>query len=110
MDTNVQLPYKAVYFKKILKWGLCGKKSFDIYPYDVIVISETEKSYKIKFQGAYFGRQTFVRKDSVKFNFLENGNYCRKMSRHLPDSACSICRKDCALSGRDFPKAVIINT
>ena len=108
----MQLPHQAVYFKKVLKWDAFGKKSFDVYPYDVLVVEETEKSYKIKFKtgNTFEGRQTFVRKDSVKFNFLTSGNYCEKKEKYMPILACSICYKDCALRGRDFPKAVIINT
>ena len=103
METDVCLPHKAVYSKKVLKWDACGRKVFEVFPYDVMVVAETKKSYKIKLQG----REMFARKGSVKFNFLTNKDYCEVKQKHIPIAGCAICCNDCALSGKDFPRAVI---
>ena len=103
METNVCLPHKAVYSKGVLKWDAHGRKVLEVFPYDVMVVAETEKSYKIQLHG----REMFARKRNVKFNFLTNGDYCEAKQKRIPIAGCVICYKDCALSGKDFPKAVI---
>ncbi len=110
MEANVQLPCKAVYYKKVLKYDAAGRKFFAICPYDVMVVNCTENSYKIQFKSGldeFNGRQTFVRKNSIKFNYLTNDNYCERRHEFIPIAGCVICYKDCALRGKDFPKAVI---
>ena len=112
METNISLPHKAVYLKKAMKYNSFGKKVFYYFPYEVMVVEDTEKSYKIRFktgEDEFEGRETFVRKDSIKFNFLTKENYCEKRGKYIPDSFCMICYQSCALRGKDFPKAVITN-
>lgn len=104
METNVCLPHKAVYSKGVLKWDASGRKVLEVFQYDVMVVGETDKSYKIQLQG----REMFARKRNVKFNFLTDRDYCEAKQSCIPVASCSICYKDCALSRKDFPKAVII--
>ena len=103
METNVCLPHRAVYSKGVLKWDAHGRKVFEVFPYDVMVVAETDKSYKIQL----YGREMFARKGNVKFNFLTNGDYCEVKQKRIPIAGCIVCCKNCALSGKDFPKAVI---
>lgn len=97
------MPHKAVYSKGVLKWDAHGRKVLEVFPHDVMVVGETEKSYKIQF----YGREMFARKRNVKFNFLTDGDYCEAKQKRIPIAGCIVCNSNCALSGGDFPKAVI---
>lgn len=109
MENNnnvISFPHEAVYLHKIMRWGVSGTKVFDYVSDKVMVIGESEKSYKIQFQSGpneFNGRETFVRKNKINFNYLINKDYCLKKQRNIPSLACKICYEKCALRLTNMP-------
>lgn len=83
-----------------MQWDALGKKYFVTYSCRVEVIGESEKSYKIRYEGT--SKESWVRKKQIEFNYL-SGDFCLKRNRALMPLACRICTERCAVRGKDLP-------
>ena len=95
------LPCNAVYYRKEIRWNDNGTKYFVPFAIDVVVIAETEKSFKIKLGE----RESWVGKNKIRFSYLKDQDYCSKKQRRMPACACRICYEYCALRGKDMPRS-----
>lgn len=99
-DLIPKLPHVAMYRRSQLRWNN-GTKYFVSLTYKVEVIDKTDKSYKIKYVTS--GRESWVRKDKIKFMYLIDKDYCELRGRKIPPLGCKICYEKCALRMTDTP-------
>lgn len=99
-DLIPKLPHVATYRRSQLRWNN-GAKYFVSVTYKVEVIDKTDKSYKIRY--ATNGRESWVRKDKIKFMYLIDKDYCELRGRRIPPLGCKICYEKCALRMTDTP-------
>lgn len=100
-DTTPRLPHFATYRCSKLRWNDNGTKYFVQFNYNVEVIDKTEKSYKIRYTTS--GRESWVRRDKIKFMYLIDKDYCELRGRRIPPSGCMVCYEKCALRMTDMP-------
>lgn len=100
-DPTPRLPYFAMYRRSKLRWNDNGTKYFVQFTYKVEVIDKTEKSYKIRYTTS--GRESWVRRDKIKFIYLIDKDYCELKGRRIPPSGCKVCYEKCALRMMDAP-------
>ena len=96
-----RLPHLATYRRSELHWNCNGTKYFVQSNHKVEVIDKTEKSYKIRY--ATSGRESWVRRDKIKFIYLIDKDYCELKGRRIPPLGCKICYEKCALRMTDMP-------
>lgn len=95
------LPHNAIYFRSIMVYRYGGDKYFDRMPCRVVVVGESAKSFRI----LYEGRETWVRKQKIKFTYLDEQNgFCKLRQEYIPRHGCRICYKDCFFSKREAPQ------
>lgn len=94
------LPISAIYRRQMICWDNNGTKYFVPIEYDVKVIAETEKSYRIRYNN---NRETWVGKNKISFVYLTDKDYCEKKQRRIYPLSCRICYERCALRGKDYP-------
>lgn len=94
------LPHDAIYMRSFLNYR-CGVKFFDRMPCRVVVVGESAKSFRIRYEG----RETWVRKQKIKFTYLdEKSGFCELRQKYIPRNGCRICYKDCFFSKREAPQ------
>lgn len=94
------LPHNAIYMRSFLNYRY-GVKFFDKVFIRVIVVGESAKSFRIRYEG----RETWVRKQKIKFNYLDEQNgFCKLRQEYIPRHGCRICYKDCFFSKREAPQ------
>lgn len=94
------LPHNAIYMRSFLYYRN-GVKFFDKEFIRVVVVGESEKSFRILFGG----RETWVRKQRIKFTYLDEQNgFCKLRQEYIPRSGCCMCYKDCFFSKRKAPQ------
>lgn len=95
-----QLPHNAIYFRSVMVYQY-GDRYFDRMPFRVVVVGESAKSFRI----LYEGRETWVRKQKIKFNYLdEQSGFCELRQKYIPRHGCRICHNDCFFSKREAPQ------
>lgn len=100
-DLTPKLPHFATYRRSELRWNDNGTKYFVQFNHKVEVIDKTEKSYKIRYTTG--GRESWVRRDKIKFIYLIDKDYCELRGRRIPSSGCRVCYEKCALRMTDMP-------
>ena len=97
---SVSLPHRGIYRCKEMQWDRSGNCYFVSCEYHVMILSETVKSYRIKFQT---NKEKWVRKDKIKFLLLQK-EFCEHKNRCIPNYGCKVCyNKSCYFSGKDYP-------
>ena len=96
-----KLPHFAIYRRSELRWNDNGTKYFVQFTHKVEVIDKTEKSYKIKYTTS--GKESWVRKNKIKFIYLIDKDYCELRGRRIPPLGCKVCYEKCALRMTDVP-------
>ena len=102
-DPTPRLPHFAMYRRSELCWNDNGTKYFVPYMHKVEVIDKTEKSYKIKY--ATSGRESWVRRNKIKFIYLIDKDYCELRGRRIPPLGCRMCYEKCAYRMTDMPSS-----
>ena len=100
-DLTLRLPQFAMYRRSELRWNDNGTKYFVQSTHKVEVIDKTEKSYKIRYTTS--SRESWVRRDKIKFIYLIDKDYCELRGRRIPPLGCKICYEKCALRMMDMP-------
>ena len=100
-DPTPILPHLATYRRSQLRWNDNGTKYFIPFTYKVEVIDKTDKSYKIRFDG----KESWVRRDKIKFIYLIDRDYCELKGRRIPPSGCKICYEKCAFRMTNMPSS-----
>lgn len=101
-----ELPHRAVYHRKLLRWNNDGSKYFVHDFISVMVLKETDKRYNIQFiydNGVGFGETKWVKKSNVQFDYLNDKDFCLRKNRRMPPTACRICYERCWRKGKDYP-------
>lgn len=97
----ITLPHRGVYRCKELQWDRGGNRYFVPCEYRVMILSETEKSYRIRYSET--GKESWVGKGKIKFLWLRQG-FCEHKDRCIPNHGCKACfDKLCYFSGKDYP-------
>ena len=72
------LPQNAIYFRSIKVYRYGGDRYFDRMPCRVVVVGESAKSFRIRYEG----RETWVRKQKIKI--ICCNRYCLISFRPIP--------------------------
>ena len=100
-DLIPRLPHLAIYRRSELRWNDNGTKYFVQFNHKVEVIDKTEKSYKIRYTTG--GKESWVRRDKIKFIYLIDKDYCELRCRRIPPLGCKVCYEKCALRMTNMP-------
>lgn len=98
---SVNLPHSGIYRCKELQWDRNGNRYFIPCEYRVLILSETNKSYRIRFDQTK--KESWVGKDKIKFLWLRQG-FCEHKDKCIPNHGCKGCiNKLCYFCGKDYP-------